>query len=91
VKFNLKTTEHTYGHKHPDDAKKLAKLRALGFEFTVRSDGYRNGDFRKGDKEPEIEFSTVEEIVAFCTEWGDLVLSVYGGAPSIEIYDDYRE
>lgn len=53
----------------------------------------------EGEPNPQtvwfIDINTLEELMAFCTKYGDLVLRPstwrIADVPSLEIYDDYRE
>ena len=82
MKFKLKTSAYSYSR---EDAR---ELEPLGFTFKERI------DFMTGMKklvqekyESEIEINSLEELVNFSKQWGELVLN----QDSIEIYNDYRE
>jgi hypothetical protein len=79
MKFKLKTSGYFY---KDEDKEKLLKL---GFKF----DPYIFKEYRwtKKDNVPEIEINSLNELVKFMEEWGDLILS----PNAIEIYDNYRE
>lgn len=63
--------------------------RSKGINHRVDSRGYiQREDERKGFL---IEINTLEELVAFVDEVGDIVISKDNPMPEIEIYDDYGE
>ena len=76
MKFKLKTTRVAYRENQIDD------LKSIGFQFERRNDD----DFRIVN-DPEIEFNSVEEIVEFSKDWGELIID----EDVLEIYDDWRE
>lgn len=76
MKFKLSTSGRFY---HKDSQKALKKL---GFVFR----GTKYGDVIS-DHMPEIEFNTLDDLIKFSDEWGELI--VHGD--EIEIYDNYRE
>jgi hypothetical protein len=85
MRFELSTSGSFYD---PGSVKDLEKL---GFTFEVLKDPMFSdlkGKLHKTNTEPvTIEIDTLEELVAFAKEWGELVVD----SESIEIYDDYRE
>ena len=58
-------------------------LEKLGFTFHANLHGRRCLDAGS----VEVEISTLEELIAFSREWGELIVS----DGEIEIYDTYRE
>ena len=92
MKFRLSSTDDWY-----DDEGKN-RLEKLGFQFEIETDSSRTtfGKWYKISKEddnpiyiePTIELATIEELVAFQKELGDLILLADS---CIEIYDGYRE
>lgn len=77
MKFTLETTGYFYS------AEKAEKLKKLGFTF--RDSHY--GQFAKCLESVDIEIDTLDDLVAFAREWGDVIIN----EGKIEIYDDYRE
>jgi hypothetical protein len=82
MKFKLETTGYFYSE---EDA---IPLRELGFTFK-KSNLQNNRDLTLTiDGTPIIYFNTLEELAAFATKWGEIIVT---GCGTIEIYDDYRE
>jgi hypothetical protein len=89
MKFKLSTSCYFY------DKDSAEKLKGLGFEFDEIQQHQRNHLGLSQDYthdiditvNPEIEINTVEELVAFSKQWGQLIIN----GDSIEIYDDNRE
>lgn len=84
--FRLRTSGWSY-----DESEKL-RLSMLGFKFDYHDDRWPGGRtmstvYAKTEYSPFVEFRTIDEIVAFVREWGQVVVS--DGV--IEIYDSYRE
>jgi len=84
MKFRLKTANSIYR----DDAQ-VEKLKALGFSFQKRHGDFYIDDW-PSDVLPEINIDTLEELIAFADEWGDLVFSIKP-LNEIIIYDGYLE
>jgi hypothetical protein len=91
MKFKLKTSGHFYTE---EDA---IPLRDLGFTFKqaipLHESIFKEGLNRLGPSliihgTPIIYFNTLEELAAFATKWGEIIVT---GCETIEIYDDYRE
>ena len=93
MKFRLSSSSNWYDNKHKE------RLEKLGFKFEKDDNPICSSEmWYKIDAEhddpgyatptPTIEFETLEELVAFQKEWGDLIL-----LPDccIEIYDAYTE
>lgn len=78
MKFNLRTSGVFY-----QNSDTVSRLEKLGFEFEPSD--YK--EFIITDKRPEIEFSSLEELVSFANEHGEIIVM----GDTIEIYDDYRE
>lgn len=77
MKFKIKTTGYFYSNE--EDRKRLEQIG-----FTFEKSDYK--DFKiKG--EPEIEINTLEELIQFGNNHGEIIVS----DGHIEIYDDYRE
>ena len=76
MKFTLKTTGNRYADRIR--IQKVEKLQKFGFTFDKKFYKLSDG---------EIEINTLEELIEFSREWGELVIS----EGCIEIYDDYRE
>lgn len=89
MKFKLSTTGFFYT---AEQAEKLAKL---GFSFKERSPSkWENNELVRSQvatpQEP-IEFSSLEELMAFCKEWGgQLILETWSDEelPRLKINDD---
>ena len=81
--FRLTTAGCFYSEQ---DAKKLS---SLGFKLqpTCEQPGVRFGGWYMQNGQTTIEINTLDELMEFVKEWGDIVLSESG----IQIYDDYRE
>jgi hypothetical protein len=63
--------------------------RSKGINHRVDSRGYiQREDERDGFL---IEINSLEELVAFIDEVGEIIISKDNPMPEIEIYDDYRE
>jgi len=75
MKFTLKTTGNRYADR--TRIQQVEKLQKFGFTFDEK--------FYK-TSEGEIEINTLDELVEFSKEWGELI--ILDGC--IEIYDDYR-
>ena len=85
MKFKLTTSGSFYNE---EDAKKLA---GLGLPLEKNNDGPCATRFeywlKPSEPTVEIEIETLDALMEFVKEWGDIVLS----EDTIEIYDDYRE
>lgn len=82
MKFKLETAGCLY---KKEDKEKLEKL---GFIFDSGENSWEGYRYRKKrGVVVEIEISSMEELVDFVREHGDIVFS----GNTIEIYDDYRE
>jgi len=86
MKFQLGTTKIHY--KQEEDKDDIEDLKTLGFVFDFSGDRYRNIDGN-----PEIEFSTLDELMAFVKRWDAIIVQVYDDVylPEIEIFNDVRE
>lgn len=85
MKFELKVSGYSYFN---EDTVNLYK--ELGFEFgEPEFRGDRNYWYIKGDKTPEIEISTLDELLKLQSKVKCELIILDGG--SIEIYDNYRE
>lgn len=80
MKFNLSTAGVFYTKEQAE------KLKELGFTFSSKEHN-PTGRLHKEPSDVEIEISTLEELITFSQEWGELIVS----DGYIEIYDDYRE
>jgi len=87
MRFDLDTSGLYYNEEEKN------KLEKLGFKFDEperAGAGYR----KLGDRELHIDFSSLDELVNFIKEHGNIVIEPPEGDErgwSIEIYDDYRE
>ena len=79
MKFNLTTSGWRY-----TDEDKVRELAKYGLTFEPVKPPRRGW---LHDKDGEVEISTLEELMQFVSEWGQIVLS----ADTVEIYDAYRE
>ena len=77
MKFTVTTSGAIYTEEQAE------KLKTLGFEFFIDE---QDCPHRAGGA-VEVEISSLEELIAFSDEWGDIIFS----DGRIEIYDDYRE
>lgn len=82
MKFNLTTSGCFY-----DESDYSRGLRDLGFEFNDESTMGDNKLYLPSGTTIKIEINTLEDLMKFNDEWGELIIS----GDSIEIYDDYRE
>lgn len=79
-------TEEEFNRKH---AHREGLWRSKGINHRVDSRGYiQREDEIEGFL---IEINTLEELVAFIDEVGEIIISKDNPLPEIEIYDDYRE
>jgi hypothetical protein len=79
-------TEEEFNRKFAD---REGLWRSKGINHRVDSRGYIQREYeREGFL---IEINTLEELVAFVDEVGDIVISKDNPMPEIEIYDGYRE
>lgn len=79
-------TEEEFNRKFAD---REGLWRSKGINHRVDSRGYIQREYeREGFL---IEINTLEELVAFVDEVGDIIISKDNPMPEIEIYDDYRE
>ena len=76
MKFTLSTT----GYFYPNQEDRF-KLEKIGFAFRHSEYGVC-----KTDTKPEIEFSTLEDLIRFGNEFGEIIVT----DGSIEIFDDHR-
>ena len=93
MKFKLTTAESIYQDKETQKNKNIDLLKILGFNF-VKMDSFRNRDVYIIKGEPEIEFTTLEELLSFCHDWGGSIIVdfvVDDGIQKITIYNDYVE
>lgn len=94
MRFKITTSGSFY---NDEDAEKLTQL---GFKFEPTAEMLtrhnlptitRHRQWYKiwGDENDEVyrEFATLEELMAFVAEWGEVVLK----PDEVEIYDNYRE
>lgn len=81
MEFKLKTAGYFYSD---EDAE---KYRKLGFKFSVYKDAFNPNRKNVIDGDPTISFSSLEELMSFIEEWGDVVVS----NGEIRIYDNYLE
>lgn len=85
MKFTVRTTGAFYT---PDEA---AKLEKLGFQFSDRGETFWENEPKtryNNCNHVEVEINTLEELLAFADEWGEVIIS---DDNTLEIYDDYRE
>ena len=75
MKFMVSTARSLYTEEQ------AAKLKKLGFTFDLNKHGMMIGN------DVEIEISTLEELITFSEEWGEIIVS----SGEIEIYNAYRE
>lgn len=80
MKFKVTTSGAFYTEAQAE------KLKKLGFTFGVNEYDTRGRPYMTGCN-VEVEISTLEELIAFSDEWGEIIVS----DGEIEIYDDYRE
>lgn len=80
MKFKVTTAGSFYSEQQAE------KLRKLGFEFGINDYDMQRRPFKTGG-DVEVEFKTLDELIDFSNEWGELIVS----DGHIEIYDDYRE
>jgi hypothetical protein len=85
MKFVLSTSRGIYSGDHPEMVALRADLGGLGFTF----DDSLAGTFIRG--RPELELAGLDDLVEFCKKWGQVVIDVEDGRPSLEIYNGYRE
>jgi len=84
--FTLTTTGYLY------EKQEAEKLKRLGFEFKKLDDELEEEcRFTKKGNSAGLEINTLEELLSFIKEHGDVIVSFYEDMPCIEIYDDYRE
>lgn len=93
MKFKL-TTSGTF---YSESGKK--EFEKLGFTFKRSEDVYKDYSWVTrwaGSQEyymnygsVEIEINSLEELLAFAREWGDIIID--GDNNELEIYNDYRE
>ena len=84
MKFKLSTSDSFYSEGA------ARKLERLGFEFEPYEDGGFSDLSRPMymlDKEPEIEIGTLEDLITFSNQWGQIIVN----GDCLEIYDGYRE
>lgn len=81
MKFTVTTAGYFY------DASKLSKYESIGFTFK----DYKDHSDRVviDNREVEVELSTLDDLMAFSENFGQLVVS--NDPPNITIYDDYLE
>ncbi|MHA1185943.1 MAG: hypothetical protein ACTSSK_03575 [Candidatus Heimdallarchaeota archaeon] len=82
MKFKLTISQTNFNKKEMEEFKELGlefrKMKNLGRVFYYN--GYSEG-------ESEIEINTLEELMEFIKEWGQVIIDEKG----IEIYNTYRE
>lgn len=84
MKFVLTTSSYTY-----ENSVQRKKYEDLGFRFKFYADkNFSTAQIDCGIK-PEIEINTLEELLKFVNDFGDIIIKDYG--KEIEIYDGYRE
>ena len=91
MKFRLTTAASLYQEKEIEKNKNMDSLKNLGFTFR-ELENLRNTYVILG--EPEIEFTTLEELLSFCKDWGGSIIVdfvVDDGIKNITIYNDYVE
>lgn len=87
MKFNLTTSGCFYKDKDK------IKLGQLGFRFKTTEEVYGEFTHKEWYKDEDfenpvtIEINTLEELIQFVKEWGEIIISEDG----IKIYDDYIE
>ena len=82
--FNLTTTGSFYSTKQKE------RLEQLGFEFELEPNDknfIHLGDWHKTEKSCSITMHSLEDLLEFQKEWGDLILT----EDTIQLYDDYNE
>lgn len=91
MKFLLKTSSHFY------PANQTAKYARLGFIFREvdRASIFATNSDEFAfviDGSPNIEFTSLEELIEFCNLWDKVIVSQNGNGQSVlEIYDGDRE
>lgn len=93
MKFELSTVAYSYNEERAE------RLKKLGFSFRRLTMSMRCSEERAYGKlspNPTIEFENLQELVDFCKQWGNIVITSYidpngKEVNSLEIYDDYRE
>ena len=80
MKLLLTTTQFSYFSEEAE------KLKPLGFTFDPVDSIHGELVIRGA---PEIELNSIQELIDFSKEWGELVIN--HDPPRIEIYNDYRE
>jgi hypothetical protein len=84
--FALTTTGNFYKKENAE------KLEKLGFEFKKLDGEFEDDCFcTKKSRTAGLEINTLEELLSFAKEHGDIIISFDEDMPHIEIYDDYRE
>jgi hypothetical protein len=78
MRFSLSTAGYFY--PSASDRERLGKL---GFKF--QPSDYKGYSLSDDDETQSIEISTLEELLAFIREHGDIIMTEDG----IKIYDDY--
>jgi hypothetical protein len=82
MKFPITQNKYWYSNESKE------KLEKLGFTFEQTTERYKNfGEWQVTDCKPTIEISTIEELIEFTKEYGEIVFN----GKTIEIYNDYRE
>lgn len=87
MEFKLTTTGDYYSKEDAD------ALESLGFKFEYMNMGYFKKKYRKIVDRVPLTVTSLEELLDFVNEWGEIVISedVDPGRYQIEIYDGYRE
>lgn len=97
MKFRLLASEAFYNDKE------MEKMKKLGFTFEPYQRTTRgSSNYLDSAQQRTIEINTLEELLAFQKEWGDIIVSQHNndfhgdlkeGEPELrlEIYNGYRE
>jgi len=85
MKFLLETTRQSYSEE------KAKQLEKIGFSFRKH-----HNQFLMTNSIVTIEFETIKDLINFCQEYGNIILSSYINENGeevnmLEIYNDYRE
>jgi len=91
--FELRLSSYVYDPDF-DNMGDVKKYKKLGFSFE-RGTSFGKKKFYWGDEKPVfIEINTLEELIDFYKEYGNLVIKesdIGGGIFGLEIYNGYRE
>lgn len=84
MKFVLTTSANLY-----DNSRQRKKYAEVGFVFNLSEEKHFIRGRIDSDIKPEIEIDTLEELLNFVEEFGDIIIKENG--KEIEIYDSYHE